>query len=248
MKSLNLTVSDSLIQDIKEREQSFEKVAYEHIIAQGKDLMELMKEEDKSQNKVAELVGMSKGSVSNYINIAKDKKINSVQSVEQLQHFNQNDLVKMTKMDTREFNATVKNGEIKSKPKPKPTKPVEPVIEAEIEPTDGGVYEFTDGVYQEGNTEELNDFEYELGDTEYYEVTVNNVKKYLGNDMDSKTLNVIEYFLDKLNYADDSYNQLENSTSKIIEELNNHMKEVEVRTVIAEAELAQLKEDTKQSA
>ena len=113
--SNQLTVSESLRTRIQDREQSFKAIAYKHCIEQGKDLLALMEEEGLSQNKVSEYVGISKGSASNYIKIASDERL-GVQSVEQLQNFNQNDLVKMSKMDDKEFKETVSSGRVEPKP------------------------------------------------------------------------------------------------------------------------------------
>jgi len=120
-----------LVKSIEEREKSNIDSNIKHSIEQGKSLMELQKELGISQNKLIELVSISKSTISRYISIAKSEEITSIVNtekhdkvfhpLEQLQKFNQNQLAKLAKLKGDEFNIALESGDISSKTKEKNT-------------------------------------------------------------------------------------------------------------------------------
>ncbi len=130
---MQANISDeSLIKTIQKRELSINNIKTEmikHWISQGEDLLQLQVQQQCSQNKLTNLTGVSKGSVYNYIHIAKDKRVlewlQSDHHGGQLENFNQKELLQLTKLNDSSFETSINSGVIVSTPK-------DQVIDAEI--------------------------------------------------------------------------------------------------------------------
>lgn len=118
----NNTGEGSLIDIIQMREQHIDATKMELLkmwIDQGSDLQKLQEEERCSQNHLSELTGISKGSVFNYIQLSKDKRI--LQLLETGHHgehlvedLNQKKLIKLTKLDDKAFDTFLETGSFPS--------------------------------------------------------------------------------------------------------------------------------------
>jgi len=110
--------SGALVADIKSREVSIFKSKLELArkwIEQGMDLQELQSCMECSQNALAEITGLSTGSISNCINISKDERIKDlVDAVHSNEHLvggiNQSSLVKLAKLNDEDFDEYVTTG------------------------------------------------------------------------------------------------------------------------------------------
>jgi len=110
---------ESLINIITTREVSITNSKRELILLwfnQGKDLMELQKQENCSQNKLTLLTGISKASVYTYIKIAKDDRLLSILTSDHhgghLECFNQKNLLQLTKLNDSQFEQSITAGTI----------------------------------------------------------------------------------------------------------------------------------------
>ena len=129
---MQTNISESLIKTIQKRESSINNIKTEmikHWISQGEDLLQLKVQQQCSQNDLTNLTGLSKGTVYNYIHIAKDKRVlewlQSDHRGGQLENFNQKQLLDLTKLDDIAFETSINAGIIVTTPK-------DPVIDAEI--------------------------------------------------------------------------------------------------------------------
>ncbi len=108
----------SLIDIIQIREENIDATKMELLklwIDQGADLQKLKDVEGCSQNHLTELTGISKGSIFNYIQLSKDKRI--LQFLDTGHHgdhliedLNQKKLIKLTKLNDQSFNDYIKTG------------------------------------------------------------------------------------------------------------------------------------------
>ncbi len=114
----NNTAKVSLVDIIEMREQNIEATKIELLqlwIDQGTDLQKLKDLKGCSQNQLTELTGISKGSIFNYIQLSKDKRI--LQFLDTGHHgdhliedLNQKKLVKLTKLDDEAFDTYLETG------------------------------------------------------------------------------------------------------------------------------------------
>lgn len=112
-------IGDELINSIQNRERNINSIKLEMMKQwqlQGQELLQLQMERDCSQNALTELTGISKASVYNYIHIAKDIRFSELFKSDhhggQLEHFNQKQLVKLTKLNDEDFNKSIEFGAI----------------------------------------------------------------------------------------------------------------------------------------
>ena len=125
---------DSLIADIKNREQKIEQTKLEIItfwFMQGKDLIRLSEELDSSYDGLVPLVNISKSSIYNYTAIAKDTRIEKLLSFstsktetvesKHIEQFNQKNIVKLTHLNDIEFTTALIEGKL-------PTAKIEPPL------------------------------------------------------------------------------------------------------------------------
>ena len=108
----------TLIDFIQMREQNIDASKMELLqmwVDQGVDLQKLQKSEGCSQNYLTDLTGISKGSIFNYIQLSKDKRIlQLINTGHHGDHFaedlNQKKLVKLTKLNDKAFDAYLETG------------------------------------------------------------------------------------------------------------------------------------------
>ena len=108
----------TLIDFIQIREQNIDATKMELLqlwIDQGADLQKLQKSEGCSQNYLTDLTGISKGSIFNYIQLSKDKRI--LQLVDTGHHgdhlvedLSQKKLIKLTKLNDEAFDSYLETG------------------------------------------------------------------------------------------------------------------------------------------
>lgn len=131
-KTMETNISESLINTIKEREKSINNSKIEIIkqwISQGADLLKLQEQLQCSQNDLTKITGVSKGTVSIYVQFSKDPRfldwIRGDHHSGQLENFNQKQLLQLSKLNDSAFEVSINTGVIVSAPK-------EQVIDAEI--------------------------------------------------------------------------------------------------------------------
>ena len=108
----------TLIDFIQMREQHIDATKMELLqmwIDQGVDLQKLQRQESCSQNYLTDLTGISKGSIFNYIQLSKDKRI--LQLLDTGHHgdhlvddLNQKKLIKLTKLNDEAFDTYLETG------------------------------------------------------------------------------------------------------------------------------------------
>ena len=114
----------SLIDIIQMREENIDATKMELLklwIDQGSDLQKLQKKEECSQNHLTELTGISKGSIFNYIQLSKDKRILQLLDTGHhgdhlIEDLNQKKLIKLTKLDDKAFDTYLNTGSFPSVP------------------------------------------------------------------------------------------------------------------------------------
>ena len=118
VSTVSISTANELIDRIQNRELYISNIRVEMIkqwSLQGQELQQLQIEHQCTQNALTKLTGISKASVYNYISISKDPRILKLLDKGdhrggQLECFNQKQLVKLTKLDDGEFEASVATG------------------------------------------------------------------------------------------------------------------------------------------
>ena len=118
VSTVSIPTANELIDRIQNRELYISNIRVEMIkqwSLQGQELQQLQIEHQCTQNALTKLTGISKASVYNYISISKDPRILKLLDKGdhrggQLECFNQKQLVKLTKLDDIEFEASVATG------------------------------------------------------------------------------------------------------------------------------------------
>ncbi len=119
---ITLDTINSRTQEIKDTQQQLVYLWY----LQGRDLIKAMGESSCTQEELSNIFSLSKGSVSIYIKLAKDTRIEEILNPphqmgiesqdKRLERFNQKQLVKLTTLNDVEFSIALQDGKLPSIP------------------------------------------------------------------------------------------------------------------------------------